>query len=93
MRAQQITKTVGTVSTPILPANPKRITLLFSGDGTNTITISFGSSAVAGAGLVLTPTNPHARLDVADVGELLWSPIECIASAAGATLTVFEGFE
>lgn len=93
MRAQQLSKTVGTTSTPLLASNPKRIALFFSGDGVNTITVSFGTPAVAGVGLVLTPANPRARLDGSDVGELLWSQIYAIASAAGATVNVFEGFE
>ena len=93
MRAQQQTVTVGTSSIVLLPTNPKRRSITFSGDGTNTITLSFVGAIVATKGLVLTPNQNTVTLDYDDIGELLWNAVHVIASASSSFITYFEAFE
>lgn len=92
MRSQTVTQTVGAASQVVLPANPNRVSLIFSGDGTNTFTVSQQTPVVAGQGLVFTATVPAIQVDSYELGDNITGPWYGICSAAGGKLTIIEGF-
>lgn len=92
MRSIQQTFTVGTSSVQILWWHRKREVIVFSGDGTNTFTISMYNPAVANNGFVVGPTVPTIELSWSDLGDNIRQPFFAIANNAGGKLTVVEGF-
>lgn len=92
MRSTTYHFTIGTSSTLILGPNPKRTSLVLNGDNTNTITVGFDGNQVANQGLTVSQYQPTIAVDRIDVGEQIANPVYAVASAAGAKLTVIEGF-
>lgn len=92
MRSQQQNITVGTASQQIMPPNPDRVSMIFSGDGANTFTVSQLSPVVAGQGIVIGPTIPAIHVDSYELGDNITGPWFGICSAAGGKLTAIEGF-
>lgn len=92
MRSQQQNVTVGIASQQVMPPNPDRVSLIFSGDGVNTFTVAQLSPVVAGQGIVITPTIPAIHVDGYELGDNIIQPWFGICSAAGGKLTIIEGF-
>lgn len=92
MRANEQHFTVGTGAIQILGPNPKRTSLIFSGDGTNTITLSTIGLPTAGIGLQVNTSQTSIAVDRIDMGSRITGNWYAVANNAGSHLTVFEGF-
>lgn len=92
MRSFQHLENVGTSSAQVVPLMHNREVVIFSGDGTNTFTISQLNPVVAGQGIIIGPTLTTLELSWSDLGDNIRQPFYAICSAVGGKLTVIEGF-
>ncbi len=74
--------TVGVASIQALRANDSRHSLWISPPSASTISVSFGETAVAGAGITLTSTGFPVFLTRDQVGDAIALPVHIIAAAA-----------
>lgn len=92
-KVRNATVSVGTSSvlvSPELRAGERRVFVATNtSTGGQNITLSWGATAIAGAGIYLTPNSTWSEsVDSAFVPH--WATIEAIASAAGGTLAIHE---
>jgi len=88
--ARNISASVGTSSTQISPNKARsEIVITNTSTGGQNITLSFGSPATAGAGILLTPYSTYFASNT--TGFSVWTgEIYAISSAASGTLGIFE---
>lgn len=87
---QQNSVSVGTSSTFLLTANPRRRRLTVSAPPTNRITLSFGVPAVLDAGWNVDPNTAGRTITEDDVGELLQRDIFAISAVGAQTVGFTE---
>jgi hypothetical protein len=81
---------VGTSSTPVLPANRSRVYALFVNDSANVIYLGFGQNAVVGQGIRLNANGGSFEMS-AGAGNLYQGAINAISGTANSNLCVTEG--
>lgn len=81
---------VGTVSTAIVGSAPTRRAMVFTSDGTNTITLSNTSPVVIGQGLTIPNTFGTLELRREQYGSIITRPWFAIGNAAGARVNFIE---
>jgi len=78
------TISVTVMAAQVVAANPRRVLLWMSGDGTNPITISTSPALTAGKGFLLTPQNPVLNMTNQEHGPLPTLAWYCIGAAPGS---------
>jgi len=79
--------TVGTSSTAVLAAEPDRKILIVVNASDEAVYVSFGSTAILGEGVYLSPSGGAVTLDL--VG-MYTGPISAISASGGKELTVMQ---
>lgn len=92
MRSQELTVPVGIAAVMVLPPNPNRVSIIFSGDATNTFSFSRNPTVTVGKGITVAAAIPSIQIDSYEVGDNITGPWYGICSAAGGEVTIIEGF-
>ena len=75
--------TIGTASTPFLPADPMRVAIRFGAPSAGTITYSTETISAVGNGLIVSTSAPGFDLDVKTHGDIVKRAWNARADAAG----------
>ena len=85
------TVTVDTNSTEIVSPSPDRVLLIICPPSTGTLTISIGTSVVAGEGMNLQVSDSPMVITAEQMKDLSFRGWKGIMDAGSATIGVFEG--
>lgn len=82
--------TVGTTAQKLLSYDPKRYAVVFSNPSAGNITIGFGSSLVAGRGLVIPTSGPAPIFRLVLEGDMVRQEFWAIGAVANNRITIVE---
>lgn len=83
---------VQTTATVVLPANPKRLSIVLSNLGANDIFVSLTQPATATSGILIPPTQRPVKLDRISWGTRIENQLSGIAATGATNLSVVEHF-